>query len=170
MTSSGHARHHRDHSWTRVARIQLEFTARDHEFTRSVERCFTTHELVITSSRVQWNAALGVAALMSTVCLVPLHTIAQLVIRFCVCFTSWSNSKHGCQWRNFVLAAWHRRERPRSLRSVSIAYFFIRAVSYRLLKPDDYVLIGIDGIQWHSVIYLCVAQICYEITTAITFV
>ena len=43
--------------WTRGARTQLEFTARDYEFTTSMERCFTARELVITTSLVQWNAA-----------------------------------------------------------------------------------------------------------------
>jgi len=43
---------------THIARTQLEFTALDHEFTRSMERYFTARELVITSSWVEWNAAL----------------------------------------------------------------------------------------------------------------
>ena len=34
------------------------FTDRDYEFTTSMERCFTGRELVITRSRLQWNAAL----------------------------------------------------------------------------------------------------------------
>jgi len=46
---------------TRVARTQLEFTARDHEFTseftRSMECYFIARELVITRLRVEWNAA-----------------------------------------------------------------------------------------------------------------
>jgi len=44
-------------TWTRGARTQLEFTDRDYEFTTSMERCFTARELMITRSRLQWNAA-----------------------------------------------------------------------------------------------------------------
>ena len=39
---------------TRVHRLWL----RVHDFTRWMERCFTARELMITTSRVQWNAAL----------------------------------------------------------------------------------------------------------------
>ena len=45
---------------TRVARTQLEFTARDREFTRSMECHFTAGELVITSSPAEWNAEIVV--------------------------------------------------------------------------------------------------------------
>ena len=50
------------------ARTQLEFTGRDswlrvHEITTSMERFFTGRELVNTSSRLEWNAALIAARL-----------------------------------------------------------------------------------------------------------
>jgi len=46
---------------TRVHRSWL----RVHEFTTSMERCFTGRELVITRSRLQWNAALDLSAIMA---------------------------------------------------------------------------------------------------------
>ena len=69
---------------TRVHRSWL----RVHDFTRGMERCFPARELVITRSRLQWNAALFITTVAYRGRWLP----AERDCWFAWCFRSWATA------------------------------------------------------------------------------